>query len=312
MRVIVDEEKLVEIYKAGKSASSIAKELKCSVWTIISRLQKLNITVRSNKQQNEKPLNLNKEQTLEFKSLVDGLLLGDGSIDKKGLLRLEQTEIRLDWLKEVKQKLLKFGALCNIIPIPPKKRTIENRIVQSKNSSLLYTPAYVELQTQRLRWYPKGLKIVPTDVDMSPIAMAYWFAGDGTYNTTGSLYFCTDGFTKNDVDILVKKIYKEIGVFAQCINGRKQGQYKIAIYRKNDAVKFANYIHEYLPKCCLYKLRFVRPIIIRKRKLSIEDIKEIRKLFSENEKKSNIAKKFGVSSQWITKIISREFYRDVL
>ena len=46
-------------------------------------------------------------------------------------------------------------------------------------------PAYVEVQAQRKRRYPKWAKRVPKNLKLTPVTLAHWFAGDGTCNSEG-------------------------------------------------------------------------------------------------------------------------------
>lgn len=69
---------------------------------------------------------------------------------------------------------------------------------------MLYTPAYIELKGERLRWYPRGIKRIPADVSFDPLALAYWFCGDGTYDKHGAIFFCTNGFLKKEVNVLAQ------------------------------------------------------------------------------------------------------------
>jgi hypothetical protein len=79
---------IVEAYRNGESASSIARRSQVSVWSVITRLRKAGIDIRANQQ--ERRLDLTPGPFKEFRALVDGLLLGDGSIGRKGELRLHE------------------------------------------------------------------------------------------------------------------------------------------------------------------------------------------------------------------------------
>ena len=228
-----------------------------SVWSIITRLNSAGVHVRSNKEQNEKKLNLTEDQKPLFMGIVDGLLLGDGQIDRKGLLRLEQSNLRYCWLDVVTDQLSTIGGTSHIIPIPPRIKIIEGRKVYKKPGSLLYTPAYVELQEQRKRWYPDAEKRVPRNLDLSPLTIAYWFAGDGTCNTNGILVFCTNGFVKEDTEYLAESLCK-LDIESNIMNTCREGQFTIGIYKIEDVLRLKDMIEPFLPECCKYKLRFVR------------------------------------------------------
>lgn len=59
------------------------------------------------------------------------------------------------------------------------------------------------------KWYPDGIKIIPKDIELSPIALAVWFCDDGSikYNvSTFTIILCTNGFTFDDVGHISEKL----------------------------------------------------------------------------------------------------------
>lgn len=310
LRPDLDDPALLEQYLCGESAAQLAREYKANIWSVLSRIRAAGIRVRSNKEQNEKRLNLTQSQRRLFLALVDGILLGDGSIDPKGCLRLEQANRRRGWLDQVVGLLSELEADSRLIKIPPRTRTLEGRVVRSGGGCLLYMPCYVELQEQRKRWYPRGVKRVPKDVDLSPCSLAHWFAGDGTYDTSGSLFLCTDGFLKKEVVRLAHEL-SALGVRATCISGRRPSQFKVAILRRDDAQLFKDVIAEYLPACCFYKLRYVRPRLTYEarsrahRKYSDTTERKVVAARSRGLSLSALAFKFGIRQSTVQNIVRR-------
>lgn len=298
---------LVVAYEAGRSASDLARQHGVSVWTVLSRLRKAGVAVRRN--QNERRLDLAPDQHSAFLCLVDGLLLGDGWIDPKGSLRLEQCRRRKGWIDQVRAQLSELGAECKIIPIPPRTREIQGRTVRSGGGHLLYTPCYVETQAQRLRWYPDGQKRVPHDVSLPPMALAHWLAGDGTGGAQGYITFCTNGFVREDVELLVEKLCC-MGLGSVIEPQSRWGEYNVRVNTKLDAVRFKELVFPHLAKCCHYKLRHVR-LPVRLGRFSDEQIREIRHLFATGASKASLARAFGVSDAAIYNIVNRKVYRNL-
>ncbi len=296
----LDTELIIADYLAGESAASLARKHSANIWSILNRLRKAGIRIRSNKEQNEKRLNLSNEQSNEFIGLVDGLLLGDAWIDRKGCLRLEQSKRRLGWLDDVSNRLSEIGAQSRIIPIPPRERFLEGRTIKSKGGGLLYTPAYVELQKQRKRWYPKGEKIVPKDANLSPLSLAYWFCGDGSYDKAGALVFYTNSFRKKNVQRLAKRLTKQ-GAEARCIPTQRAGEFNVIITKRDAAQRFKDIIEPMMPECCMYKLQYVRPTLSpkengrRRQKLTAEQVKDLQESRERGETMASLATKFGVT-----------------
>lgn len=70
------------------------------------------------------------------------------------------------------------------------------------------------LMTVRKKWYPNGIKIVPRDIELTPLVCRQFYIGDGclhhsrTSNRSDSCGLATCGFTKEDVLFLVDKLNK--------------------------------------------------------------------------------------------------------
>jgi hypothetical protein len=300
----LDTESLVSAYLTGEGASSLARTHKVSVWSIITRLRAAGVEIRTN--QNERGLGA-AVAAFSFQELVDGILLGDGGIDPKGLLRLEQCQARVRWLDQVQGLLHQVGSESRIVPIPPRERVLDGRMIQSSGGGLLYTPAYVEMQAQRRRWYPEGTKIVPLDLKLTPLCLAQWFTGDGTYDKTGTLLLCTQSFTRIEVEFLTRRFQEDLGVHASVGETHRDGQFTIRILRKNDAVLVRDMVAPWMPDCCQYKFQYVRSVK-RMGRFSPAQVQDIRRRRGEGEAPLTLDSEYGVSKVMILKIASKESY----
>lgn len=292
------------------SASSLARKYGTSVWTIINRLETAGVRIRSNKEQNEKRLNLSEAQNELFLEVVDGILLSDGSIDPKGCLRLEQSHAHAGWLEHIVTQWNSIGGSARSVPISPRERTIDGRKVFSGGGFLLYTPCYVELQEQRARWYPRGIKRVPSDVVLSPLSLAYWICGDGTYDKQGALFFCTNGFLKKEIHRLAQ-LLTDFGVRARCVPvPSRRRQWKIAITQRDASEQLRTRTEAHMPECFLYKFAHVRAAIPRgtaQTKLTPEQVTQIRERCGTRQ--GLLAREFGVSQTTISRILCGEAHR---
>jgi hypothetical protein len=307
--VEVDIPALVAGYQDGASAKELAHQHGVSVWTVLARLRSAGVEIRPRRP--EKRLNLSKPDHRVLVEIVDGLLLGDGSIDRKGSLRLEQARGRKGWLVEVQRILKAVDCSSRIVPIPPRVRMLGGREIESSGGALLYTPCYVELKKQRVRWYPKGEKRVPENIKMSPMVLAQWLAGDGTYDHSGRLRFCTDGFRRKDVDLLIRAL-GVVGIQATRAARPRPGQYHVNVDRLDEAVKVKAMIEDLVPACFRYKLSYVRPPIRKPgRKLTDEQVLEIRERAEQGESKAALAERFGVSDMAVGNIVRRRTYKDL-
>jgi hypothetical protein len=305
----MDTERVIAAYLAGQSASSLAREHQVSAWKILNGLRAAGVEIRTSAQQNERRLGVVSERLL---SLVDGLQLGDGSIDSKGALRLEQRTATADWLIQVQTLLREEGCDSRIIPIPPRERKIADRVVTSSGGKLLYTPCYVEMKEQRSRWYPEGSKLIPDDVRLDPLALAHWFAGDGSLNSSGGLCFYTNGFIKEEVERLCERLGLDHGIEAKTYPlARREGEYMVAVYKRDHAVKLRDLILPHLHPVFQYKLRHVRETLPPQRVFTEDEVHTIRSRFQAGEHQTRIAKDFGVHHGTISRICRRDTYKGV-
>lgn len=300
---------LIEKYNTGHSASFIAREHKVSVWSIITRLRESGVEIRSIKEQLEKRL-AESSSDFNFLEIIDGVLLGYGQIDPKGLLHLEQSNVRKGWILQVRRHLKSVGCECKLLKIGPRTRVIEGRKVRSNPATHLYTPAYKEMQDQRARWYPRGKRHVPRDLVLTPVVFNHWFCGDGTYNTNGQLILCTNGFKKSDVDFLVERLALDLDVYSCRGRTDRKGQYVIRFDRHDETMKLKELLDPLISKCCRYKLRFVRP---KKRmgRFTVEQVRKIRARRENGESLRILADDFEVSTTAIGNIATRKVYKNV-
>ena len=317
----MDTAAIIDAYKAGASASSLARLHRASVWSVINRLQKAGIPVRSSKEQVEKHLDIREDQITEFTGLLDGLLLGDASITRYGYLSLRQTDARRGWLEHVAKHLAVFGVSSKIVSnkLPNRAQYIDGHRINTKENSLLYTPCYVELKTQRSRWYPDGVKHIPKDIVITPLSLAYWFCGDGTGNKNGSISFCTNSFSESEVRALAEILSIEFDVAASYskvhrppVQRVRKPEFMVKVFKRDDAQRFKDLTEMYMPECCLYKFRHVRYAIPRGSvgaKLTYAMAQEIRRQYAAGRvSQTAIAAKYDVTQMAISAVIRRVIY----
>jgi len=312
---------IVDSYKAGTSASSLARQHHTDTGTVVAIIKKAGIGIRTSKEQVEKHLFIRPEMVEEFTGLMDGLLLGDGSLSPFGQFRLSQTDARRAWLDIVAERLAGFGVSSRIVPHGKARRVRfkDERFINPKNSSVLYTPCYREMKDLRARWYPDGIKHVPADVVMTPLGLAYWFCGDGTADKRGVISFCTNCFSEHDVIALSGKLSVEFDVAARCVETnrtphlRDRREFLIRISKRDDAQRFKALTEMYVPECFQYKFKYVRRAIPRgstKAKLSFALAQEIRNRFAaEDVSQASLARDYGVTPTAIKAILRGWLYQ---
>jgi hypothetical protein len=83
----------------------------------------------------------------------------------------------------------------------------------------------------------KKVKVVPTNISelLSPCAIAYWFAGDGTFHKGKSvIQVATNSFTPEEVDLLRAVLLERYDIHSSRVLGGTKGrdQYIIRIPRR--------------------------------------------------------------------------------
>ena len=312
---------ILDSYKAGASASALARQHHTDTGTIVDIIKRAGVGIRTSKEQVEKHLFIRSEMVEEFTGLMDGLLLGDGSISPFGQFRLSQTDARRAWLDIVAARLAGFGVSSRIVPHGKARRVRlkDERLINPKNSSVLYTPCYREIKDLRARWYPNGIKHVPANVVLTPLGLAYWFCGDGTADKRGVLSFCTNCFAEHDVIALSGKLSVDFDVAARCVginrtpHLRDRREFLIRISKRDDAQRFKALTEMYVPECFQYKFKYVRRAIPRgstKAKLSFALAQEIRNRFAaEDVSQASLARDYGVTPTAIKAILRGWLYQ---
>jgi LAGLIDADG DNA endonuclease family len=207
-----------------------------------------------------KILNLSAREAGQFDAFVSGLLLGDAQISKTGSLRIGQSVKRIGWLRQVKARLAEFGCDARISNEYTSKVSVgPHNVIRSGPSRMLTTRVYEELKAQRKRWY-RDRKIVPRDLCLSAEGISHWFVGDGNGDTFGLLRFCTNGFTAREVDLLIRLLPVQA---RSVLAGGSETQRIIKVCKMDEAVKLANLVRPFLPRCAMYKIKHVRPAVGR-------------------------------------------------
>lgn len=253
----LDPEDLARRYREGVSAYRLAKDHGCSIWSIITRLRSVGVEIRKDGVPTN--LELSGENLRLFRSMVTGILLGDGSINKlKKFLRLQQAEKRLGWLQQVQESFSSMGVKSRIIPINSKTSTHQDgRIVHTGPSFLLYTTVCDEFRDLRRTWYPDdGAKRVPKDLRLDPVSIAHWLCGDGSRSGSGFTFY-TNGFVEEDVDLLILRLRGDLGIESRKVRHVRPGQFVITVGRMEEARKIADAVRPHMAECCLYKLEHV-------------------------------------------------------
>lgn len=307
---------MVSAYRAGQSALSVAREHDLSLGVVLHRLRAVGVSIRRRNRVPPRALGLAGRAAEIFHEIVDGLLLGDGTISASGVLRVDQARRRQVWVREVAEMLRAVGVPCRESTFCTRGSYIGSRQIPPSELVFTYTPAVVETKAQRQRWYREGRRVVPADVRLTPRSVALWFCGNGTYGTNGTLSFMQHGFLAEEMERVAQALQVLLGVkISVYVRPRSGGSGCIlATTSRGASVALREFMGPFVSEVFAYKLRYVRPAIPRGhavRRLSATAIREIRRRHARGALNVVLAKDFLVSGTTIGKIVRGLIYRDV-
>lgn len=155
-----------------------------------------------------------------FKQLLDGLLLGDGTIKfdnykYKKYFSFKVTSKDKNFLEWIDKQFKNFKIINSWISEDMRNNT---------HSLYFYINScpYPELIKLRSRWYVEregmnALKIIPKDLELTPMVILHWYLGDGSLNRhkndnrVPAIVLATNCFLEKDIDFLILKL-KELNL----------------------------------------------------------------------------------------------------
>lgn len=290
-------EEMVVRYRAGASESDLARNLGVSRTTVHRRLLKAGVVVRSVRAANALRGHKEFPEVETAVELIDGMMLGDGWLEgnpnSAARFCLSQRSGRKEWLVQLQAEWAALGVESRFSLREPRDHVLKDRVVRSSRADMLRSLKYATLSRQRERWYPGGIKVVPEDVRLTPVALAHWYWGDGALENNGyRMAFCTDGFTWEECKRLVGRLHTLYGWEGRIHSHR--GKPKIVLQRREDREALVELIRPLCPPCFTYKLD------TKKKALSKIDAveNEICRLKKSGWKYADLDKHFGMKKGW--------------
>jgi len=192
-----------------ESTYAIAQEADCNHMTILNWLRKFDIPTRTL----GKAMFLAQRNYLdvspELLTILSGELLGDGYVqmgDRSHSARYHHTskyEEYLIWLSGIFADL----GLEQVGKINRYDGVKRGKPYTSYNYTSRFYPELVPI---RQRFYPKGKKIVPKNLILTPIMARQWYIGDGSLHNQARgrpcIDFSTCDFDKASIDYLLEEL----------------------------------------------------------------------------------------------------------
>jgi transposase len=310
-------------YILTHSNAETAERFNVCLTTVWKWARKLGINRKTNRYKD-----LDCELTQKQEEILVGSLLGDGSLSKVEL------PARLSAYKEGHSVQQENYLLWKYEQLKPfscrfkkeiRKTTIKgfdhdaNKAIYSDIPheffvmNTIFHPIFVNLEN---KWYLRDkdgkyifddngrrIKIVPKDINLTPLALAVWFFDDGHRNERdGQAYFSTLAFTFQECNFLVDQL-KFLGI-TNCWVRDRYSKPDIAI-GYSSYLYFINMIKPYLPdKCMEYKIDLAN-LKQTKYRYTMNEVlaKQIITLKNNGMRQSEIAKELNISKYQVNRFI---------
>ncbi len=153
----------------------------------------------------------------EFLEIINGHLLGDGSIGKDGI-RFSLSNSCYEYITLTQNILNKLAERKASINVDKRTVTQFGSIKSKRKPSYKAVCSLKQIfEPLRNKWYINGSgksqKVIPSDMRLTPLTCNRWYIDDGSIRartTSGiqslELTLCTDDFLENDVDSLVEQL----------------------------------------------------------------------------------------------------------
>lgn len=249
---MIEKEKLSELYVTKRLTTyEIAEFFQVDRSTVCKWLHFYEIDV--NPKQRKYELIKKIPFTTEQKEMIIGTTLGDGCIAPHGRknkayrLTLGHCEAQKDLVLWKKAMLANF---VNVINIREDK----------KKNSIMYsftTVVHDEFSYFYHLFYENHKKIIRPELinSITPLSIAVWFSDDGSINKNVNMRLATDGFTKNENELLQEMFKMKFGIRCKiCTYVRRDKEFHFLSFNKENSELLTALIKPYVIDCMRYKL----------------------------------------------------------
>lgn len=201
-------------------------------------------------EQAKQKLRLNETQ----RQVLVGILLGDAHLETQNngrtyRLKVEQSESHKEYLFHL------YEVFREWVLTPPQAKIKHSAEIESVNW-WFQTISHAAFRFYAHQFYRDGKKRVPVLIHrfLNERGLTYWFMDDGSAKSKQSLVllFNTQGYTQQDVEVLVKAMEDKFGLETYL---RKQAEgWQIAV-KGSSREKFEEMVRPYLHSSMEYKLK---------------------------------------------------------
>lgn len=229
------------------SMCEIAKMCNVCIYTICTYLKRFDIKLRSLSEAHHLAKGNHCNLSQEAIEWINGELLGDGCLQSYSSYsaRFVYGSKYPEYIKYVSDTLKSFG-------IEQIGRILKQEDKRYGSFGYKYcSRAYEELLPIHKQWYPEGKKIVPKDIELTPLTCRQWYIGDGSLihykRGRPAIKLCTCGFTILNVEWLMERLSK----LKFKVSRTKENIIYISSYSVKDFLKYIDKCPKV--KCYQYK-----------------------------------------------------------
>lgn len=178
--------------------------------------------------------------TSHQEEILIGSLLGDAYITHRGQIQFEQSHHQKEYLFWKKQELE---------TISYKNISLARRFDKRYNSETISYRFWTRqfFQSWRPTFYNNGKKVIPRDIQLTPLTLAVWYMDDGCLSDNKCI-IASDGFMLEDILFLQKLLDSSFAIKSSCRNGTK------LLIKKSSIKRFFSIISPYILPSMRYKI----------------------------------------------------------
>ena len=151
--------------------------------------------------------------TSRQEQILEGMLLGDAHLERQR--RATSARLKIEHsMAQATYVAWKYLEWRDWVRTPPREKLKKNRLGTTSVNVGFSTLSHRELEAVRQRFYPDGRKIVPEDLELTPLNVAVWFMDDGSRKSSQcrGIYFNTQSYTVEEVKLLQRMLLRDVGV----------------------------------------------------------------------------------------------------
>jgi predicted DNA-binding protein YlxM (UPF0122 family) len=226
-------------------SAEVAKILHVSLQTLLKYIHKYQIPIKGIKYYNTLPeIKFDKDQYDFF----DGLILTDGSLVQRNTsCSSGKSNAKISCAFKHEEFTNYIDMALKLNGNVHKKVHVSDRYKSGRCITYgLFSSDNILFTKERNRWYPNGIKIIPSDFRFSPVSMNIAYLSDGSY-IRNAVHFSLNSFSADNINNTIGRYFNEMGI-------------KFSIYSNNtvrisvkSTLDFFNYIGGCPVSCYNYK-----------------------------------------------------------